>query len=308
MSEVVLFLSLGLLVRTSGQISLCQIGFLAIGAAASGHMLEHHVPWLIAVLLAGAVTVPVGALIAIPAIRLSGLYLALSTLGFGILLANYFYGKTYFFGSRVGLHSSRPSFMSTDKEYYYVLLAFAVASMALVVLVERARLGRLLRGLADSPLALSTLGVSVNITRVLVFCLSAFLAGISGAIGASIFGGVTQDSYSYVVSLVILAIFAISGSSTIVAAVIAPLISVVQPAYIHNANATNWLQLGFGAAAIGTALLSEGRFGALMAKGLAQSREQSTTSAPTRFARRIAGGALVPIARSRLQEVGPDAG
>ena len=74
MSQVLLFLSLGLLVRTSGQISLCQMGFFAIGAATFGHMLGKGVPWLLALVIAGLVAIPVGAFVAIPAIRLSGLY------------------------------------------------------------------------------------------------------------------------------------------------------------------------------------------------------------------------------------------
>ena len=89
---VMLFLSLGLLVKTSGQISLCHLAFAAVGAAAFGHFtVDWHVPWLVALLLAGLVAVPVGAIIAIPAIRLSGVFLALATYGFGILFEQMFY-------------------------------------------------------------------------------------------------------------------------------------------------------------------------------------------------------------------------
>jgi len=258
MSQVLLFLSLGLLVRTSGQISLCQMGFFAIGAATFGHMLGKGVPWLLALAIAGLVAIPVGAFVAIPAIRLSGLYLALATLGFGVLLANYFYGKSYFFGSRVGLHTGRPHAFSSDRSYYFLLMAFAIGGIILVMLVERARLGRLLRGLADSPMGLTTAGLSMNVTLVLVFCLSAAMAAVSGGLNASVFGGITQDSYSYVLSLVILSVFVISGSSTVVASIVAPLLSVVLPVYINNPKASLWLQLGFGVVAILTAVLSEG--------------------------------------------------
>src|SRR5439155_838386 len=72
----VVFLSLSLLVRLSGQVSLCQTGFMAVGAAVFSHLVHSHgVPWLLGVLLAGLLTIPCGAVIAIPAIRLSGLYL-----------------------------------------------------------------------------------------------------------------------------------------------------------------------------------------------------------------------------------------
>ena len=82
---VLLFSSLALLVWVSGQISLCHAPFVALGATNMSHMQDKGVPWALAVLFAGLLTVPVGVLIALPAIRLSGLYLALATLGFGIV-------------------------------------------------------------------------------------------------------------------------------------------------------------------------------------------------------------------------------
>ena len=107
---VILFLSLGLLVRTSGQVSLAQLGLAAVGAAAFGHLVsDHHVPWLPALLLAGLIAVPVGAIIAIPAIRLSGVFLALATLGFGIMLEQMFYTQDIMFGpTSAGVHRNPP--------------------------------------------------------------------------------------------------------------------------------------------------------------------------------------------------------
>lgn len=306
MSQVLLFLSLGLLVRTSGQISLCQMGFFAIGAAAFGHALANGVPWVVAVAWAALVAVPVGALIAIPAIRLSGLYLALATLGFGVLLANYFYSRSYFFGSRLGLQTERPGWFETDKQYYFLLLGVAIAGLALVAMIERARLGRLLRGMADSPVGLTTLGLSANVTLVLVFCLSASMAAVAGALNASVFGGITQDSYSYVYSLIILSVLVISGTSTIVAAIVAPLLSVVLPVYIGSPNATLWLQLGYGVAAIAAAMLAEGGASALLGR-LTRSRVPEG-HAPPRSVRRLEHAQSHPgLVQSRLQEVRPRA-
>jgi ABC-type branched-subunit amino acid transport system permease subunit len=286
MAQVVLYLSLGLLVRTSGQISLCQIGFAAIGGTTMAHLLSGHVPWLLAVLLAGLVVVPVGALISIPAIRLSGLYLGLATLGFGILLAQYFYSKSYLFGTSGNITTARPFGFSGDKAYYYVLLAFAVAGIGLIVLVERSRLGRLLRGLADSPTALSTLGTSINVSRVLVFCLSSFLAGISGALTACVFAKISPDSYNYVQSILILAIFAVSGTSTVVAAIVAPIISVIPPAYINSSKTADWLQVAFGLAAIVVALSSQGRLSQAVGRLAARSESSQAGPAFNRIQRR----------------------
>jgi ABC-type branched-subunit amino acid transport system permease subunit len=264
MAGIPLFLSLGLLVFVSGQISLCQIGFVAIGAATFAHLVASGLPWLLAVPAAGLVVVPVGALIAIPAIRLSGLYLALATLGFGILLAQFFYQKSYMFGGGTSLPTRRPQLfgLESDRGYYYALLLVTVVCVLLVVTIERGRLGRLLRGLADSPLALSSLGVNTAIPRVLVFCISAFLAGVSGALSAGIFGSINKGPYNYVQSLLVLAVLVISGRRTVPAAIIASLAVTLPTAYLSGGSVTDYLQLGFGAAAIAVAVSSGGRLSA----------------------------------------------
>lgn len=262
-----LFLSLGLLVRTSGQISLCQIGFMAIGATTSGHMLAEGVPWVLAVVIGGLVAVPVGALVAIPAIRLSGLYLGLATLGFGILLAQFFYSKPYMFGPS-SLDSPRPAVfgLDSDRGYYYLLLVIALLSALLVIAIERSRLGRLLRGMADSPTALTMLGTNTNVSRVLVFCVSAFLAGVSGAGFAGVFGSINREPFNYVQSLIVLAVLMISGRRTVTAAVVATLALNVPAAYIDGPNVTNYLQLLFGAVAIFAAVSSGGRLSNAVAR------------------------------------------
>jgi ABC-type branched-subunit amino acid transport system permease subunit len=247
-SQVLLFLSLGLLVHTSGQVSLCQMSLAAVGAAAFAHAVSGGVPWGIGVLLGGLVAVPVGAVVAIPAIRLSGLFLALATLGFGIFIAQFFYVKSYMFGLS-NLHTGRPHVLSldTDRGYYYLLLAFALAGIGMVIAIERTRLGRLLRGLGDSPTALQTLGASVDVTRVLVFCLSAFLAGISGALFAGQFGSVSGTSFNYVYSLVLLAVLSIAGRTTVTAAVLGPIAMFVGPAYLTSFSDGFQVLFGLGA-------------------------------------------------------------
>lgn len=84
----ILLLSLGLLVRTSGQVSLCHVAFAAVGASTMAHLTSAGTPWLLALIGSAAVAVPVACLLAIPAVRLSGVFLALATLGFGILASS----------------------------------------------------------------------------------------------------------------------------------------------------------------------------------------------------------------------------
>src|SRR6476646_1701976 len=118
----------------SGQVSLCQYAFAGVGAAAMAHLsVGLGLPWALALILAGLITVPVGAIVAIPAIRLSGVFLALATLGFGILIEQMFFPMSFMFGhTSEGVSGRRPDVqlgpvdLSSDKGYYFVLLTCLV--------------------------------------------------------------------------------------------------------------------------------------------------------------------------------------
>jgi ABC-type branched-subunit amino acid transport system permease subunit len=272
LAQLLLFLSLALLVNTSGQISLCHIGFVAIGATTFAHMQSNGLPWALAVLVAGLVAVPVGAIVAIPAIRLSGLYLALATLGFGVMLAQFFYLKSFMFGGQTSLATARPEFLGLDSDrgYYYLLLGFGLVGIAFVTVVERSRIGRLLRGMADSPTALASLGTNTNITRVLIFCTSAFLAAVSGALSAGLFGSINRGQFLYIQSLVVLAVLMVCGRRTVAAAVIASLALTVPPAYLGGGEVADWTQLLFGLAAVLVAVIAGGGLSARLSRAAAQ--------------------------------------
>lgn len=250
------FMSLSLLVQTSGQVSLCQVSFAAIGAAGLSHFASgSHVPWLIALALAGLVAVPIGALLAIPAIRLSGLYLALATFGFGILLQEMFYTQHYMFGiNGIGLTEPRPGIATSDKSYYLLVLVLAVACGIFVISLNHSRLGRLLRGASDSPVALETSGTSVRVTRLLVFCVAAFMAAVGGALAAAGQTTVSADSYQPILSLTYFAAIVVVGRASPWNAVLAAAGLFLIPSYISAGAVTTWLQLLFGLAAIGYAI------------------------------------------------------
>lgn len=263
LATIVLLLSLGLLVRMSGQVSLCHISFAAIGAAAMSHLaVDHHVPWLLAVLLAGLIAVPVGALLAIPAIRLSGIYLAMATFGFGILLQYMFYTEPYMFGSNgIGITVPRPHLswlpVDTDQGFYYVVLALSVAAVGLVLVLGMTRLGRLLRGMAEAPASLATSGTAVNVTRVLVFCLSAFLAAVGGALAGAAHGTVTSEAYPPLQSLVLLALIVIITPKMPWTAVVAGALMILVPSYVTGPDVPTYLQLLFGLSAMGMVFVPE---------------------------------------------------
>ena len=255
---IILLLSLGLLVRTSRQVSLCQYAFAAIGAAAMGHFTsEFGLPWLVALLLAGLVAVPVGALVAIPAIRLSGVFLALATLGFGILLEQVFYTQSYFFSATGnGIATLRPDInigplhTETDTGFYFVVLICVVIAALSVILLTESRLGRILRAMGDSPLALESYGLSINTTRVLVFCFSAFIAAISGALISASYHYALGSNFPSFNSLELFALVIIVAVGDPWYAVIGAGILTLVPVYLTNSNVASWLSVIFGIGAV----------------------------------------------------------
>jgi ABC-type branched-subunit amino acid transport system ATPase component/ABC-type branched-subunit amino acid transport system permease subunit len=251
--DVILFLSLGLMVRKAGQISLCHLAFAAVGAAAFGHLLtDWHVPWLAALVVSGLVAVPVGALVAIPAIRLSGVFLAIATFGFGVLLAEMVYPTNLMFGVNAGIPTPRPDVsigpwnLSSDSGFYYLLLAFAVLAVVAVLAAERGRLGRILGGLADSPLALEAHGTTTNTTLVLVFCIGAAMAAVAGALTSSLYSYAVGANFAPFTSLTLIALVVIVTIGDPWYAVVAALGFAVFPGYVTAANVNTYLEVVFG--------------------------------------------------------------
>ncbi len=148
-------------------------------------------------------------------------------------------------------------------------------------MVSRTRLGRLLRGLAESPTALTTNGLSTNVTRLAAFAASAFLAGVAGALLAAAAGNVNGRSFSSFNSLLYLVVLAVAGRRLVPAAVVAAGLLAVAPAYVPDGLVAHQA-LVFGAATV-----------ALLAARGATVRPRTT-----RVAERLAAG---PVRGRRLE-------
>jgi ABC-type branched-subunit amino acid transport system permease subunit len=253
---------------------------------------------MVALLGAGLAAVPVGAIIAVPAIRLSGIYLALATFGFGILLERMAFGTGMMFG-KLGLRTvPRPDLgfidLTGDRGFYYVCLAVAVVSWLAVRAVTRSRLGRLLRSLADSPLALTTAGANVNITRVLVFSLCSFFAAIAGALLGALTGSIGGGGFNAIQSLLWVTVLALAGGGQLVGPVVAAVALTVMPAYITNPTFIDLQPVLFGLTALLATLVRNTEFD--LTAWLAQARDRHawrTARSPV-VARRSAGVASLP--------------
>ncbi len=253
LAYVVVFSSLSLLTWGSGQISLCHAAFLAVGTTTMAHLVSAGVPWLPALLLAGLSVVPVGALVAIPAIRLSGIYLALATLGFGIFMQNVIYPSALMFSIDLSVRVPRPSLGPFDgndgRTLYYVMLVIVAVSVAAMLAIRRGAFGRVLGALAESPTMLTTHGLSTNVARLLVVCFSAFFAGIGGALAVTQTGAASGATFGPIQSLFYLAVLGICGTRRLQSAALAALLFSVVPGYVTEFGA-NRQMLAFGLVAV----------------------------------------------------------
>lgn len=221
----IIALSFVLLVGFSGQISLCQMGLAALGALAAAHLGQYGLP---VALLAAAVTAgAVGAVIALPALRLSGLYLALGTAAFAMVLDKWVYTLPDFtlLGVDVRLFSQSSvdvpppdlfGLVLSDIRAQAVLGAVVFAGLCLVVVaVRRGRVGRRLLAIKDSEAACATLGGSILGTKVAVFSASAAIAGIGGALYAMQAQSVSPTDFELVGGLPVFVLAVVGGIATV---------------------------------------------------------------------------------------------
>lgn len=260
---VLVLSSLSLLIGVSRQISLAHVVFVVFGATTLGHFLSAGIPYLVALPLAALVLVPVGALLALPAIRLSGLFLALATFGFGVLAQFLLFNASFTFGKNSVVYVPRPGGLTSDDSFYYFLLVVVALGVLAVEGIKVSRLGRLSRALGDSPTAVMSLGVNPTATRVLIFCVSAFLAAISGGLLASVVGAINQSSFTFFESLIWVAVLVLAGSRTPAGSVLAAILLITVPGVITSPTLREWQPVFFGIGAIVFAQAPNGIVGVL---------------------------------------------
>jgi ABC-type branched-subunit amino acid transport system permease subunit len=199
--------------------------------------------------------------------RLSGLYLALATFGFSLLMDNVLFNSSLLFGAvngtGVGVRGPRPQFgpISADSthDFYFVVLAVVAVCCVMLMGMRRAQLGRFFRAMADSPTALTTMGLGVNVTRLIAFAVSAFFAGIAGALYIVLIGTATPVSFPATNSLLYLAVLTVAGAMTgyLTSGFLAAAFLVIVPSYISLSPEVQ--SMAFGAVAVAAALVSDGR-------------------------------------------------
>ncbi len=202
-------LALNILTGGSGQFSLGQSAFFAIGAYTSAVLVEHGgVNYLLTLPIAAVVCFVIGFLFGLPALRLSGVYLALATFALAtampqLLKLHYFEPWT---GGVQGLVTSKPDApfglpISPDTWLYYLTLAFSLAIYAAAANLLSSRTGRAMMAIRDNEIAASAMGVDIALYKTLAFGISAAITGIAGALGAIAVQFVAPDGYTFQLSI-----------------------------------------------------------------------------------------------------------
>lgn len=208
----VVMLSLVPLIGYAGQISLAPMAFAGIGAVAMGAWGGDGNP--LALVGATAVSALAGVLVALPALRLQGLYLALATAAFAVMMDQLFFNQNLFLPNgnrsvpRVDLAG-----VSTDGETAHLVFVGVVFCLVstLVLVIRRSEYGRRLLAMKSSPSACATLGVSLTTTKLSVFALSAGIAGLGGALYGAQLRSVGPTTFQFLQSLPIVLLAVIGG-------------------------------------------------------------------------------------------------
>jgi branched-chain amino acid transport system permease protein len=202
-------LALNILTGGSGQFSLGQSAFYAVGAYTTAVLMEHfNVNYALTLPIAGVVCFAFGFLFGQPALRLSGVYLALATFALAtalpqLLKLGYFEGWT---GGVQGLVVTKPDApfglpMSQDLWLYYFSLAITIAIYVASVNLLRSRSGRAFMAIRDNEIAASAMGVDVALYKTLAFGVSAGITGIAGGLGAIAVQFVAPDGYTITLAI-----------------------------------------------------------------------------------------------------------
>lgn len=249
-------LSLVLLSGYGGQVSLCQFSFLGLGAFAMARVGGGHS--LLGVLAAMGLCAACGGALALPAIRLRGLYLGLATLAFAVLMDNLFFSSTAVMGQSGTLELGRPDLLGWHLSSTRVFIVFCAVVLALclvlVAAIRRSRFGRRLVGMNDSPAACATVGLDLTATRLAVFVVSSAVAGLAGALYGCLQGAVGADQFQFVLSLAFFLAVTMGGASALSAALAAGVFVAVVPAVAAHVSAVPdllYILAGAGAMSIG---------------------------------------------------------
>jgi branched-chain amino acid transport system permease protein len=248
--NAIVVLALNLLIGFAGQISLGHAGFFGIGAYASA-VLTTHFSWPpVAALCAGAAGAALlAAAIAPPIFRLRGHYLAMATLGLGIVISIVLKNEAGYTGGPDGMSVPAMSFFGWEifgeRQWYWLFAGILLFSVWACQNLIDSPFGRALRALHGSEVASQVVGVDVARYKVTIFVLSAFFASIMGSLTAHYVGFITPDSAEFSHSIELVTMVVVGGMASVYGSVIGAVLLTALPQALTTFE--GWETVAFGA-------------------------------------------------------------
>lgn len=251
----ILLFGLDIVVGYTGQVSLGHAGLFGVGSYAAGVLImKLGAPWYFAVPASIGITALFGVVLALPALRVTGPYLAMVTLAFGTIIQILINEMTWLTEGPMGITLSKPEMFGKvldDTQYYYMVAAFMVLSLVVVHRLLKSHLGRAFEALRDSPIASDCMGVSVYRYKVYAFVISAGFAGLAGSLYAYSEQYISPNTYNFELTILFLLAVIMGGRKTRSGAMIGAVIVVMLPSLLQDVGL--FRQIAIGAAGLGVA-------------------------------------------------------
>ncbi len=215
--------SLMVLVGYTGLVSLGHAAFLGIGAYAHAYFLQQGLPWIPSVVLAILITTACGLIVGLPALRMTGIYLAIATLAFSIIIQEIFNRWESVTHGFAGMPVAPPVILGVsfadEREFYFLCLFFLLVALWLTRNLLRAPTGRAWIAIRDSEIAAQSMGVNLAIYKSMAFAYSAGLMGLAGALFAHKIAYLAPDIFTILLSIQFLLLVIVGGLGSLHGAV-----------------------------------------------------------------------------------------
>jgi branched-chain amino acid transport system permease protein len=236
-------LGLMLLAGFTGQFSIGHAAFLGTGAYTQAVLNNLGVPFPLALFAAAALSAAVGVVVALPALRVKGIYLGIATLAFGFIVEEVFARWESVTGGNSGLHVKSPKLLGLDlgssESFYLVCLLVAVLCTLAILNLLRSPTGRAFVAIRDSEISAQSMGIHLARYKTLSFAISAALAGLGGALYAHKLSFISPDQFSILQSIDLLLLVVIGGLGSVHGAFLGAIFLIAMPQLI--ALGKDWL-------------------------------------------------------------------